>query len=80
MDPQQRVVLEAAWAAFEDARIDPSSARGSDTGVFFGASGAEYVPVLPQLPDASEGYTMTGVASSVLSGRVSYSFGFEGPR
>ncbi|WP_412126808.1 type I polyketide synthase [Streptomyces tubercidicus] len=79
MDPQQRVVLEAAWAAFEDARIDPSSARGSDTGVFFGASGAEYVPVLPQLPDASEGYTMTGVASSVLSGRVSYSFGFEGP-
>ena len=79
MDPQQRVVLEAAWAAFEDARIDPSSARGSDTGVFFGASGAEYVPVIQQLPDASEGYTMTGVASSVLSGRVSYSFGFEGP-
>ncbi|WP_435603647.1 type I polyketide synthase [Streptomyces sp. bgisy130] len=79
MDPQQRVVLEAAWAAFEDARIDPTSARGSDTGVFFGASGAEYVPVIQQLPDASEGYTMTGVASSVLSGRVSYSFGFEGP-
>ncbi|MGY4951334.1 type I polyketide synthase [Streptomyces nigrescens] len=79
MDPQQRVVLEAAWAAFEDARIDPSSVRGSDTGVFFGASGAEYVPVIQQLPDASEGYTMTGVASSVLSGRVSYSFGFEGP-
>ncbi|WP_425578363.1 type I polyketide synthase [Streptomyces albiaxialis] len=79
MDPQQRVVLEAAWAAFEDARIDPSRARGSDTGVFFGASGAEYVPVVQQLPDASEGYTMTGVASSVLSGRVSYTFGFEGP-
>ena len=42
MDPQQRLVLEAAWEAFEDAGIDPSSLRGSDTGVFCGVGPSDY--------------------------------------
>ncbi|MET9687191.1 type I polyketide synthase [Streptomyces sp. NPDC006514] len=75
MDPQQRLLLEAAWEALEDAGIDPTSLRGSDTGVFTGAFSSEYGDAMP--PEL-EGYRM-GVLTSVLSGRISYTLGLEGP-
>ncbi|CAL9612971.1 hypothetical protein SUDANB95_05636 [Actinosynnema sp. ALI-1.44] len=79
MDPQQRMVLEASWEAFEHAGIDPDSLRGSKTGVFVGANSAEYLTAMQRDMDALIGYTMTGVAGSVVSGRVSYTLGLEGP-
>ncbi|MFD5557117.1 type I polyketide synthase, partial [Streptomyces sp. NPDC127068] len=76
MDPTQRLTLEAAWEAFEDAGIDPTSLRGSDTGVFAGTVSSDYGPsTLPEL----EGFRVTGTQSSVMSGRVAYSLGLEGP-
>jgi acyl transferase domain-containing protein/NADPH:quinone reductase-like Zn-dependent oxidoreductase len=77
MDPQQRLMLEAAWEALEDAGIDPQSLHGSDTGVFCGVmSSDEYAwSMLPEL----EGFRLTGTATSMVSGRVAYSLGFEGP-
>ncbi|MFB6554790.1 type I polyketide synthase, partial [Streptomyces sp. NPDC056405] len=75
MDPQQRLLLETSWEALERAGIDPTSLRGSATGVYAGTftfrdrGGA----------GGAEGQRMTGSAASVLSGRVSYTFGFEGP-
>ncbi|MGW4488739.1 beta-ketoacyl [acyl carrier protein] synthase domain-containing protein, partial [Amycolatopsis sp. NPDC004368] len=79
MDPQQRLVLEVAWESLERGRIDPLSLSGSRTGVFIGAMNSEYRPILPH--DGSEPGTspLVGKLSSVLSGRVAYSFGFEGP-
>ncbi|MEK2479706.1 polyketide synthase, partial [Streptomyces noursei] len=79
IDPQQRLLLEVAWEAFEGAGIDVGGVRGSDTGVFVGVMYNDYASRLRPVPAAYEGYMGTGSAGSVASGRLAYSFGFEGP-
>ncbi|MFR9727676.1 SDR family NAD(P)-dependent oxidoreductase [Saccharopolyspora sp. MS10] len=79
MDPQQRLLLETAWEALERAGIDPVALRGSATGVFTGTTGQDYGQVLDASDEDVEVYSTTGHAACVLSGRLSYLFGLEGP-
>ncbi len=78
MDPQQRLLLEVCWEALEYAGFDPLSLKGSQTGVFAGISSQDYGVGLRGLGDL-EGYSLTGASTSVVSGRVAYSLGLEGP-
>ncbi|MCK9905440.1 polyketide synthase, partial [Frankia sp. Cpl3] len=79
MDPQQRLLLEVSWEVLERAGVDVGSLRGAPVGVFTGLMFHDYSHHVERLPAGLEGYFGIGNSGSVASGRVAYSFGFEGP-
>ncbi len=78
MDPQQRLLLEVGWEAIESAGIDPTSLRGSETGVFAGVMSQEYLAD-PAAAGEEVASIAMGNAPSVVTGRVAYALGLEGP-
>ncbi len=77
MDPQQRLLLEGAWEAIEAAGMDPLTLKGSQTGVFVGVMNYDYG--IGSAAEEIEGYSIANLGGSVISGRLAYSFGLEGP-
>jgi polyene macrolide polyketide synthase len=79
MDPQQRLLLEVCWEAIEGAGIDPADLKGTPTGVFAGVGSSSYGAGADSGGNGIEGYLLTGSIASIVSGRVAYTFGLEGP-
>ncbi len=79
MDPQQRLMLSSIWHAMEHAAIDPNRLRGQSVGVFCGIMTHDYADMMIQDGIKHSNFIGTGNGASVLSGRVSYYFGFQGP-
>jgi acyl transferase domain-containing protein/NADPH:quinone reductase-like Zn-dependent oxidoreductase/acyl carrier protein len=79
MDPQQRIMLELAWHAAEDAGIPPSRLAGSGTGVYIGASSTDYRDLRLDDPAGGDANSMTGGTLSIVANRVSYVFDLRGP-
>ena len=79
MDPQQRLVLEVAWHALEDAAIAPDSLAGSKTGVFVGVGNGDYGRLLFGAPQHIDAYAGSGGSLSVVAGRLAYVLGLQGP-
>ncbi|WP_461001000.1 type I polyketide synthase, partial [Streptomonospora sediminis] len=79
MDPQQRILLEICWEALERAGVTAEEARGSETGVFTGAPASFYGVGSPEATADLEGYSITGTGMGMMSGRIAYTYGLEGP-
>lgn len=78
-DPQQRIILELVWEALEHAHLPANELRGTDVGVFLGASSHDYAMLISADPAEAHPYALTGTASSVIANRVSYAYDFRGP-
>jgi len=79
MDPQQRILLEVAWEALEDAAVPPSTLRGTDVGVFVGISTNEYSRRQSASPELIDVFFGTGNALSIAANRISYALDLHGP-
>ncbi|PUA27196.1 MAG: hypothetical protein B0W54_20470 [Cellvibrio sp. 79] len=79
MDPQQRLMLELAWACMEDAGVAPSRLRRSKTGVFCGVFNHDYKELQDRSPSEIEAHYSTGLAANVIANRISHFFDFRGP-
>ncbi|HEY9130845.1 MAG TPA: beta-ketoacyl synthase N-terminal-like domain-containing protein, partial [Dyella sp.] len=79
MDPQQRIMLEQAWACLEDAGYDPATFSGSNTGVYIGVFNFDYEDHLRHALDAIEGHVSTGTHTALIPNRISYFLNLHGP-
>ncbi|WKD59979.1 polyketide synthase Pks13 [Corynebacterium caspium] len=79
MDPQQRIMLELAWEALEDAGIPANTLRGKSVGVFVGSSNVDYGMLISADPAEAHPYALTGTSSAIIPNRISYALDFRGP-
>ncbi|MDY5841243.1 MAG: type I polyketide synthase, partial [Corynebacterium camporealensis] len=79
MDPQQRILLELAWEALEDAGLPANELRGTATGVYMGSTNNDYGMLVSADPVEMHPYALTGTSSSIVANRVSYALDLRGP-
>lgn len=81
LDPHHRLLMELTWEAFENGGMDITQYAGTRTGVYLGIASDDYslATVSSGNLECIDSYSLTGVCDSTACGRLSYTFGFEGP-
>ena len=79
MDPQQRLAMELAWQAIEDAGYRASALQGSRTGVFMGVANSDYTELAETRHGPVDAYLPTGTSAAIIANRISYWFDLLGP-
>jgi acyl transferase domain-containing protein len=79
LDPQQRLFLEVAWHALEDAGISLEAIAGSECGVFVGANSTDYLQLQMARPDTLDTYSLVGGVNCIIANRLSYFLDLRGP-
>ncbi len=79
IDPQQRILLELAWEAMEDAGLPPSKLRGAKIGVFVGIAVSDYGMMLSSDLAQTNAHVATGTSLCLAANRLSFAFGLQGP-
>ncbi len=75
MDPQQRLFLQVAWHAIEDAAIDPQSLAGRNCGIYVSSGPSGYEDLIEE----RNAYSLLGSSGSILAARMSYLLDLRGP-
>jgi acyl transferase domain-containing protein/NADPH:quinone reductase-like Zn-dependent oxidoreductase/acyl carrier protein len=79
IDPRQRLLLELAWHALEDAGIPASTLAGEAVGVYVGASATDYADLRLGDPSGADAYFLTGASLGILANRISHVLDLRGP-
>jgi acyl transferase domain-containing protein/acyl carrier protein/thioesterase domain-containing protein/nucleoside-diphosphate-sugar epimerase len=79
MDTQQRLFLQEAWRALEDAGYGQAALDGANCGVFVGAGAGDYTHQMAAEGMGADGYTFMGNANAILAARISYLLNLKGP-
>lgn len=79
MDPQQRLILETTYQAFENAGISLEKASGSQTCVFTGCSSNDYATFYSKDPQNGGKYSAYGQSMNMVANRISWFYNLKGP-
>ncbi|HHT7174753.1 TPA: amino acid adenylation domain-containing protein [Bacillus cereus] len=79
MDPQQRLFLQTTWEVIEDAGYKPSDLSGTDTGIFVGCTGTDFLDVLHESNHDIEAHSISGISRTIIPNRISYLLNLHGP-
>ena len=79
VDPQERLLLETAWEAVEQAGFTRDELDGSRTGVYVGIAATDHQIQTFLHPDRIDAYSLLGTVHSAIVGRLSYWLGLQGP-
>ncbi len=79
MDPQQRMLLEVAWEAMDDAGIPPERLRATSTGVFAAMYNHDYLRYQYSDPEQVVAHTSSGTSPAIATGRIAFLLDLRGP-
>jgi acyl transferase domain-containing protein len=79
LDPQQRMLLEVAWEALEDAGIPPGTLAGANVGTYIGGFMVDALHLMWAGRELAGSHHAAGANHTMLSARLAHAFDWRGP-